>query len=268
MPILFGVARRDSLWRPLGELLVDRGLIVANELQAALAEQERSGKRLGEILVAQSAVTQSQLTRILAEQVGLSLDRADPVAAAPASAAQEETDERSPAIEALAPEWRALGEVLLERGALSEAELEEALRLQRETARRLGEILVERGYVSAQELVAAVIDQHGLEGATAMTTLAATPLRSVSHELYQVEDHDADKPRIVFRSEGMLDAIDFAFEYLEAERPARLLVFRTFGKKREEVWAYDEQAAEHAATPQHLLDVFGYDVVRWQGPGG
>jgi hypothetical protein len=62
------------------------------------------------------------------------------------------------------------------------------------------------------------------------------------------------------------DAIDFAFEYLEAQRPARLLVFRTYGKKREEVWAYDEQEADHAATPQELVDVFGFDVVRWRGP--
>lgn len=259
--------RTDSLWRPLGELLVDRGLIVADELQAALAEQERSGKKLGEILVAQSAVTGSQLTRILAEQVGLSFDRADPAAAALESAAHEEAEESKTAAEPPASAWRPLGQVLLERGALSKAELEEALRLQRETARRLGEIVIQRGYVSAQELVAAVIDQYGLEGATASTTLAPTPLPTVSHELYQVEDHDPAEPRTVFRSEGMLDAIDFAFEYLEAERPTRLLVFRTCGKKREEVWAYDEQAAEHAAKPQHLLDVYGYDVVRWRGPG-
>jgi chorismate-pyruvate lyase len=262
------VVRSDSLWRPLGELLVGRGLIVADELHAALAEQERSGKKLGEILVAQEAVTRSQLTRILAEQVGLRLDRADGAAVAFGTAAlTKESEKRGAAVEAPAQGWRPLGEVLLEHGALSEAELAEALRLQRETARRLGEIVVERGYVSAQELVAAVIDQHGLEGATAATTLAARPLPTTSHELYQVEDHDPAQPLVVFRSEGMLDAIDFAFEYLEAERPARLLVFRTCGKKREEVWAYDEQAAD-AATPRHLLDVFGYDVVRWQGPRG
>ena len=266
MPILLRVSRTASLWRPLGQLLVERGLILADELQAALAEQGRSGKKLGEILVAQAAVTQSQLTRILAEQVGLSV-RPGPTGAASEGAAPEETEEGAASAEPLDPAWRPLGEVLLEREALSEAELQDALRLQRETGRRLGEILVQRGYVSAQELVAAVIDQHGLDGVLATTTLAPTPLRTASHELYQVEDHDSDAPRIVFRSEGMLDAIDFAFEYLEAERPTRLLVFRTRGKKRDEVWAYDEQAAEHAGRPPDLIDVYGYDVVRWRGPG-
>ena len=248
--------RSDSLWRPLGELLVDRGLIVADELKAALAEQQRSGKKLGEILVAQAAVTPSQLTRILAEQMGLSLERT----------AHEETEEAREAVEPPASAWRPLGEVLLEREALPEAELEDALRLQRETGRRLGEVLVHYGYVSARELVAAVMDQHGLGDLTATRALAPTLLPTTSHELYQVEDHDPPGPRVVFRSEGMLDAIDFAFEYLEAQRPARLLVFRTCGKKREEVWAYDEQAAEDAVTPQQLVDVFGFDVVRWRGP--
>jgi len=261
------VPRTDSPWRPLGQLLVDLGLIVTDELRAALAEQERSGRKLGEILVAQSAVTGSQLTRILVEQVGLSLDPADAPAAESENAADDEAEERRTAVELLAPPWRPLGQVLVERGALSEAELEEALQVQRATARRLGEIVVQRGYVSAQALVAAVIDQHGLEGATAGTTLPATLLPTFPHELYQVEDHDPADPKLVFRSEGMLDAIDFAFEYFEAERPARLRVFRTCGKTREEVWAYDEPPAEQAAKPQDLVDVYGYDVVRWRGPG-
>jgi type IV pilus assembly protein PilB len=252
------VAGPHSPWRPLGELLVDRGLIVADELQAALAEQQRSGRKLGEILVAQSSITGSQLARILAEQVGLSLERE--------SAALEEAEERETAVDPLAPAWRPLGQVLLARGALSEAELEDALQVQHVTGRRLGEIVVQRGYVTTQELVAAVIDQHGLEGETASNLVAATPQSTLSDELYQVEDHGLAKPKLVFRSEGMLDAIDFAFEYLEAERPTRLRVFRVCGKKREEVWAYDEQAAEEVAEPQDLISVYGFDVVHWRGP--
>jgi hypothetical protein len=260
------VAGPHSPWRPLGALLVDRGLIVADELQAALAEQQRSGRKLGEILVAQSAITGSQLARILAEQVGLSLEPADAPASSLESAALEEAEERETAVEPLAPAWRPLGQVLLARSALSEAELEEALQVQRATGRRLGEIVVQRGYVTTQELVAAVIDQHGLEGEAATNLNAATPNSTFSDELYQVEDHGPAKPRLVFRSEGMLDAIDFAFEYLEAERPTRLRVFRVCGKKREEVWAYDEEAAEEVAEPRDLISVYGFDVVHWRGP--
>jgi hypothetical protein len=249
------VPHKDSPWRPLGELLVDRGLIVADELQAALVEQERSGRKLGEILVEQSAVTRSQLTRILAEQVGLTLG--------PAETPLVDVDAHETRCDPIDPAWRPLGQVLLDRGALTTAELEEALELQRSTARRLGEIVVQRGYATTQELVAAVIDQHGLDGETAGTPAAT--LSSGSDEVYQVEVHDSEEPKVVFRTEGMLDAIDFAFEYLEAEHPDRLRVFRTCGKRREEVWTYDEADAE--AEPEHLIDVYGYDVVHWRSPG-
>jgi hypothetical protein len=140
------------------------------------------------------------------------------------------------------------------------------LHVQRESGRRLGEILVERGYVTAQTLVSAVIEQHGLEEQTAAAAVVATP---TSHgETYQVEDHGSAEARVVFRSGAFLDAVDFAFEYLEAESPERLRIFRILGRKREEVWSYGpETAAETEEQPRDLLEVYGYDVVRWRGPG-
>ena len=41
----------DFPWRPLGLLLVDKGLMTSNELELALAEQRRTGRLLGQILV-------------------------------------------------------------------------------------------------------------------------------------------------------------------------------------------------------------------------
>ena len=38
-------------WRPLGRLLVDQGLLTADELEHALARQKQTGKRLGETIV-------------------------------------------------------------------------------------------------------------------------------------------------------------------------------------------------------------------------
>jgi hypothetical protein len=253
------VTQVDFPWRPLGEHLVERGFIVPRELDAALAEQERTGRKLGEILVAHGAITGSQLTRVLVEQAGLRLEDFEAEAAPPNTATESHQGEDEP--------WRPLGRVLVDRGALAEAELEEALQVQRDSGRRLGEILVERGYVTAQALVSAVIEQHGLEEETAAAAVVATPLSAAAEETYQVEDHGSEEARVVFRSEAFLDAVDFAFEYLEAESPARLRIFRVLGRKREEVWTYGpEAAAETEEPPRDLMDVFGYDVVHWRGP--
>jgi len=247
------VTKPDFPWRPLGEHLVERGFVVRSELEAALAGQQRTGRKLGEILVAQGALTGSQLTRILVEQTGLRVEDSAPVAPPPDAPADAEP-------------WRPLGRVLVARGAIAEAELEEALQVQRESGRRLGEILVERGYATAQALVSAVIEQHGLEEeAPAAAVVAAPPS---GEETYQVEDHGSEEARVVFRSEAFLDAVDFAFEYLEAESPERLRIFRLLGRKREEVWSYGpETAAETEGEPRDLLEVYGYDVMRWRGPG-
>lgn len=61
-------------WKPLGELLVERGLLTTEELDSALEEQEATGERLGAILVARKAVPSVVLTTLLAEQVGVELE--------------------------------------------------------------------------------------------------------------------------------------------------------------------------------------------------
>jgi hypothetical protein len=250
------VTKADFPWRPLGERLVEQGFIARSELEAALAEQHRTGRKLGEILVARGALTGSQLTRVLVEQAGLHLEDPEP----------EPAPLDAPAESAEGAPWRPLGRVLVDRGAIAEAELENALQIQRESGRRLGEILVERGYVTVQALVSAVIEQHGLEEDAPAAVVATTP--AGHEETYQVEDHGAEEAKVVFRSEAFLDAVDFAFEYLEAESPERLCIFRILGRKREEVWSYGpEAAAETEKQPRDLLDVFGFDVVRWRGPG-
>ncbi len=67
----------NGLWRPLGELLVERELITPDQLDAALAEQERSGRRLGEIIVAGGLVGRERLMQVLLEQCGLDLSVQD-----------------------------------------------------------------------------------------------------------------------------------------------------------------------------------------------
>lgn len=60
-------------WRPLGELLVEHGVLTHAELETALAEQQRTGKKLGEIILEQGFASGPAVTRALAEQWGLEL---------------------------------------------------------------------------------------------------------------------------------------------------------------------------------------------------
>jgi DNA repair exonuclease SbcCD ATPase subunit len=59
--------------------------------------------------------------------------------------------------------WRPLGQLFVERGLITQDELEEALVEQHETRNRLGAILVARGLVSGPELTSVLVDQLGME---------------------------------------------------------------------------------------------------------
>jgi predicted nucleic acid-binding Zn-ribbon protein len=59
--------------RLLGELLVDDGLITADELEDALTTQAQSGKRLGEVLVDRKLVSGPELTAALMQQMGVEM---------------------------------------------------------------------------------------------------------------------------------------------------------------------------------------------------
>jgi type IV pilus assembly protein PilB len=56
---------------PLGSLLIDEGLLTEAQLDAAVAEQARSGKPLGRLLIEQGTISEAELVRTLARQVGL-----------------------------------------------------------------------------------------------------------------------------------------------------------------------------------------------------
>src|SRR5262249_45983468 len=59
--------------RPLGELLVGRGIVSEDELRDALTKQTASGKRLGNLLVELDLLDERTLTDVLAEQLGLAV---------------------------------------------------------------------------------------------------------------------------------------------------------------------------------------------------
>jgi hypothetical protein len=67
------VESAENIWRPLGELLVGKGLVTEDELELALAEQAESGRLLGAILVERGFVSGPALAVALAEQYGVEL---------------------------------------------------------------------------------------------------------------------------------------------------------------------------------------------------
>ena len=64
----------EQSWRPLGELLVTKGLVTEEELQRALNEQEETGQLLGTILVDRGFVSGPALAIALAEQYGVEVE--------------------------------------------------------------------------------------------------------------------------------------------------------------------------------------------------
>ncbi len=68
MPEPLNEADHDAYWRPLGQLLVQRGLLTNEELEAALNEQDRTGDLLGDILLRNGLLSRLALASSLHEQ--------------------------------------------------------------------------------------------------------------------------------------------------------------------------------------------------------
>src|SRR5688572_16139826 len=184
--------------RLLGELLIDRGLIVTADLEAALDEQRETGRRLGEVLVSRGALTGAQLTRALAEQYGIELS-------AVTVSALETSEPPAP--------WQPLGRLLVRRGTISQAALDEALATQRSSDRKLGEVLVTEHGVTMLELAAALSEQHGLAIGPNSAAQPAASSRFSDESFYEVRERGG---AALFSTDSFLEATDFAFEYLAA----------------------------------------------------
>jgi hypothetical protein len=68
-----GPSRDTPAWKPLGELLVEQSWITADDLERALEEQERTGRKLGQIVVEQGFISVEGLTKVLLEQCGIDM---------------------------------------------------------------------------------------------------------------------------------------------------------------------------------------------------
>lgn len=253
----------DFPWRPLGAVLVDEGVVSRRELEHALAEQRESGRLLGQILVGRGLVTGSELAASLARQHGVEVR--------PARA--DETPQTAPAADPPPPggPWRSLGMLLAQKGLVSPSALQRALAEQREQPqRRLGEILVAHGDLSAPTLAAVLAEQHGIAVERPLVADDDPPREPAgpSYEVCELDHAGAGRPaRSVYVAASLLDAADFACDYIDREEPAAVEIQRRDGRTAETVWTYSsERAAATASSDRSLVERFGFDPTRWGRP--
>lgn len=70
-----------------------------------------------------------------------------------------------------------LGRLLVNRGYLSDSQLQEGLKLQRETGQRLGEVFVQSGWITERELHRVLRHQSRYRNAAALVTMVVLPFQ-------------------------------------------------------------------------------------------
>jgi hypothetical protein len=160
--------------RLIGALFVERGLVSESQIRVALEIQRETGQQLGQVLVERFGVSRKELASVVAEQW----------AKLGGSAGPEDT-----------ASWRRLGDIFVDRGFVTQEELDEALARQRQTGERLGEALVAQGVISKFELAGALAEQMAALGDPEPATGAANgqPEATV-HHLRARDDSDSDAP--------------------------------------------------------------------------
>lgn len=255
-------------WRLLGALLVDEGLLTQTQLELALKEQRRSGRFLGQIVVDFGYVSAFSLARALAAQHGVELS---PSAGEPLESGNPAVEDTRPTPDAHT-EWRPLGKLLVESGTITKSELDEAIADQRRHGKQLGQILVERGSLSAADLARALAEQHGLGPRAVGADLDGVVRPSSAHDDagYQVWEivlaPTYRATSILYSSESFLDAVDFAFDFIEENEPEALEIQHRKGAQSETLWMYSARRAEAMASSRKtLVETFGFDPTTWDG---
>ena len=215
----------EYAWRPLGELLVQRGLIDEYQLESLLLEQRLSGQLFGELLVGKRVVSPIEMAGVIAEQHGLHL---------------EPGRRPHPASPQVARKWRPLGRILVDSELLTESGLQRVLLTQRRRGGLLGEHLLERGYVTPEQLAGALAEQHGLALEQEALASATPKPQEPSTVSYEVRPPDSAPLHV---SPSFLDASDFAFELLYGEDPDALEIVEVKGDERRIAWSYERPVA-------------------------
>lgn len=118
--------------RPIGQILLDGGFIVRQDLELALEVQKHSNELLGQVLVNMGIVEQGDLDAALSIQAHLSsLDDA---------------------VRTVAGIRKMLGSLLILTGRVTAEQIDFALEEQRTTGEKLGDILIQMGLITPPEI--------------------------------------------------------------------------------------------------------------------
>lgn len=227
--------------KPLGQIFLELGMISEEELNRVLADQERTNNRSllpslfldpkltqslpesvaqhhqvlplvisgDELVVATASHLESGAAAEIASLVGRNLH---PIPAVP--------EEVKPAIDQLYGRLRKrrmkelrLGEVLLEEGLISKAQLDASLAEQKRSDKKLGEILAAKGYVSEDSVLSVVAGKLGCEYRRFATSEIDLDLGRFLPQRFAEQNHvlmlekDPDSSRVLV---AMADPADLA----------------------------------------------------------
>lgn len=142
-----------------------------------------------------------------------------------------------------APRRTPLGRLLVEKGMITEAELELALERQRGEARPLGQILLDMGAVTPQNLARALTEQTGFDMSGSLRRRLAAEGGPEPTEEFGAEERfvvrNPESGESLHAAHSLLDAADAAFELIEESDPDRLEIVRARGGDLETVWSYE-----------------------------
>lgn len=250
----------DASRPSLGRLLVERGVISQEQLEIALRVQRDQGGMLGEILTSRGWVTPLSIAAAVVRQ------KAEATGAADAQQRPGRTGS-----------WTPLGSLLVEKGLVSEVQLEQALAVQREDGGFLGEILVDNGWLASSDLVLALAAQLGLDfdvkqpAESRDECAVLTVGRPDAH--FEVLESVAGEVQLLKAAATFMEATDYVFDEVLWQRdPGDLQIVRVDGGRREIAWSFKPgEAASH--SQEDLVSVFGYAVGNWKdqhryGSGG
>lgn len=188
--------------RLIGAIFLEWGLVLEDELAEALQKQELTGGRLGEILVAYHGVSRVALASALAEQ----WDEAESPTLPGRTPVPRPTATFGP--ETLR---RPLGEVLVDLGIITAAQLDDALDVQQTTRERLGEILIRQGTLSRLDLAGALSEHWATTVANAddpQRRVGTGRRRVDSMDVARVAQEVDDLRRLVEALESRLRTLD------------------------------------------------------------
>ena len=125
----------------LGDLILAKGLATKEQLDEAAKIAQSTNKFLGEVLVAQNIITKAMLQVVLKEQSSR---------AAALAPAEEKPKKR-------------LGDLLVEKGFLTEEQLKLGLEESKNTNTHIGSTLVKLGFITIEQLKETLGEQQGTE---------------------------------------------------------------------------------------------------------